>query len=76
MTDDHPVGQRVEAVLFAEIGGQLHGLLVHRIEIAGIRQAVLTNLKGDVGVVGAPAAGAGASVPATVIPWQGLDGGN
>src|SRR5699024_2453544 len=73
VADDHPVGQGVDVVGLAQHGSELHRLLVDLAEIALVGEGVLTDLKGDVGVVGAAPGGAGAGVPAPVVPGQGLD---
>ena len=39
------------AVFSTQHGGQLHRLLIHRLEVSGAGKAVLTNHKGNVGVV-------------------------
>jgi hypothetical protein len=72
MADYHSVSQRVQVILLAEIGCQLHGLLVHRLKIAGILQAVLADFKGNVGII-CTAVLSSATVPASPVPGQGLD---
>ena len=66
----------VEAVQLAQVGGELHRLPVDRGEVGRIVQAVLADLKGDVGVVGAGSGGSVPRVPATAVPRQGLDRGD
>ena len=71
----HSVSQRVQVVLPAKHGGQLHGLLVHRLKIAGILQAVLADFKRNVGII-CTAVLPSATVPATAIPRKGLHSAN
>ncbi|MPN15793.1 hypothetical protein SDC9_163129 [bioreactor metagenome] len=56
-----------QPILFTEVGAQFGRLLIYGVEVCRVRQAVLTDFKGNVRVV----AGATA-VPAAHIPRQGL----
>ena len=58
----------------AQTLGNTYLAVDHGLEVVPVVQAVLADFKGDVGVVGAPAAGARPGVPAPVIPGQGLVG--
>ena len=72
VADDILLGQ---AVFLTQIGAKLHRLVVDLAEIGSVRQIVLAYLKGDMGIIAAPF-GAGAAMPAPVVPRERLVGCN
>lgn len=64
-----------QAVFFAQVGAKLHRLIVDLAKIGSVRQIVLTDFKGDMGIIAA-ALGAGAAMPAPVVPRKRLIGGD
>ena len=86
VADKHAVLQRVEVVQLAQVGHQVHGITVdvgkvgsvavnvvahHRAALVGVAGG-LTQLHGDMRVVGALPTGAGACVPPSPVPGQEL----
>ena len=66
VADDILLCQAIES---AEIHAEVHRFMIDLVQIIGVREIVLADLEGDVGVI-ADTAG----VPTTVIPRQGLIG--
>ena len=68
MADDVLLGQ---IILLAEVGAQFHSLPIDLPKIHLVGQIIFTDLKADVGIVGAAT-----GMPPSIIPGQRLVGGN
>ena len=72
MANDHPIFQGIEGVLLAQLCRKLNSSSVNLLEILRVGQSVLTDLKGNVGVVGAFPARSPPGVPTAAIPGESL----